>query len=212
MIGFEIQGLNDLQQQLDEAQEAFAELDGEIATISFNAADPASVDAAILDMQRAIDAKMARFDGNEMVESAVGEVKANFRDQILAQAAEARSAEEMKVADKHVDQATLRQIENTITDLRRAEYKSFGRHIKKLSRLLHSEDLDSISSELTTGVDLDQWIEAGDKTQGGMIGSAELEWPPDPKQEIGMGHPADRQLRRKSRQGRRLFPHVLLQR
>jgi hypothetical protein len=39
---------------------------------------------------------------------------------------------------------------------------------------------------LIEGVDLDAWIEAGEATQGGMVGSASLEWPSDTRQELGL--------------------------
>lgn len=84
-----------------------------------------------------------------------------------------------------VDQALLRQIENTITDLRRSEYNTFGRHIKKLSRLIHSPELETINTRLTADIDLQAWLDAGEATQGGMIGSATLEWPEDHQKEIG---------------------------
>ena len=35
-------------------------------------------------------------------------------------------------------------------------------------------------------MDLDAWIEAGEATQGGMVGSASLEWPSDARQELGL--------------------------
>jgi hypothetical protein len=57
-------------------------------------------------------------------------------------------------------------LENTVSDLHSAEYNTFGRHIKKLSRILHSETLEPISSSLIEGVDLDAWIKADKETQG----------------------------------------------
>ncbi len=47
----------------------------------------------------------------------------------------------------NVDQGLLRQIENTNTDLRRSEHNTFERHVKKLSRLLHSPELAEITDE-----------------------------------------------------------------
>jgi hypothetical protein len=35
-------------------------------------------------------------------------------------------------------------------------------------------------------VDLDAWIKAGEATQGGMVGSATLEWPSDQREELGL--------------------------
>lgn len=185
MVGIEIDGLGDLERCLEEASQAFSELDGEITTITFNAADPESIETAVLDMERAIDARMARYMGNEIVASMVSDMKTQYRDQIMTQAAEARSAEEQNVTEKNqVDQTLLRQIENSVTDLRRAEYNTFGRHIKKLARLLHSVELEQINQELTAEVDFPAWMAAGEAAQGG-LGSTELEWPEDHRQELG---------------------------
>ncbi|HAE54972.1 MAG: hypothetical protein CMI62_02975 [Parvibaculum sp.] len=85
----------------------------------------------------------------------------------------------------NIDASVLRQIENTINDLRRAEYNTFDRHIKKLARLLHSESLDPITRKLAEGIDIDAWLEAGYATQGGMVGSATLDWPETTEQELG---------------------------
>jgi hypothetical protein len=40
-----------------------------------------------------------------------------------------------------------------VSDLRLAEYNTFGRHIKKLSRILHSETLEHVSTALLEGVE-----------------------------------------------------------
>ena len=186
MAGFEIEGLNDLQRRLEEASEAFSELDGEITTLRFDPGDRTSVDAAILDMERAIDLKMARFSGNEIVASLIADMKSRYREEILSQAGKRTDMEDHDVSDGQIDQALLRQIENAITDLRRSEYNTFDRHIKKLDRLLRSPQLASINDELTAGIDVDAWLAAGEATQGSMVGSAQLEWPDDPCRELGM--------------------------
>jgi hypothetical protein len=76
-----------------------------------------------------------------------------------------------------VDPATLRQIENTIFDLQSSDYNIFDKHIKKLSRLLHSAELEPITNTLIAGLDLDQWIEAAVATGSQMAGTAKLDWP-----------------------------------
>ncbi len=89
MISFDIQGLAACSNSWRRPTRAFSELQGEIATISLNPADQASVDTAILDIERAIDLKMARFDRNEIVSSMIANMKAQYRDNILAQASAA---------------------------------------------------------------------------------------------------------------------------
>jgi predicted nucleotide-binding protein len=82
------------------------------------------------------------------------------------------------------DPGIVSQIENTVTDLRHADFNTFERHIKKLSRLLHSADLDGITRELVEGIDLDAWLQAGYSTSG-MTGSSRLEWPSETEKELG---------------------------
>lgn len=185
MIGFEIDGLAKLQQQLEEASEAAAELDGEITTLTINAADQASVDVAILDMERAIDLKMARFSNNDIVASMTADLKAQYREKILTQADALVNAEGVTLSRSYIDQGLLRQIENTITDLRRSEYNTFDRHIKKLNRLLNTPELASLNQELTDGIDIAAWIDAGEATSSSMVGSAKLAWPEDHRRELG---------------------------
>lgn len=84
-----------------------------------------------------------------------------------------------------VSPATLKQITDVIFDLQSADYNNFDKHIKKLSRLLHSPELGSITKRLTAGIDLDGWIEAGLRTRGGMAGSAKLDWPDEVEKELG---------------------------
>lgn len=65
-----------------------------------------------------------------------------------------------------------------MTDLRQAEANTFERHIKKLSRLLHSPDLDGTTRKLAEGIDLDAWEQ--------QCGRAKLEWPSEIEKELGI--------------------------
>jgi predicted nucleotide-binding protein len=84
-----------------------------------------------------------------------------------------------------IDPAIFRQIENTIFDLQSSDYNTFDRPIKKLARLLHSPELEPITGKLIEGIDLDAWIKVGKATQGGMVGSATLDWPTEQEKELG---------------------------
>jgi len=84
-----------------------------------------------------------------------------------------------------IDQRLLRQIKNTVNDLRSTDYPSFDRHIKKLAGLLHAPELVEITEKLTQGIDLDGWLEAGASKMSSMVGSGKLEWPADEPQELG---------------------------
>ena len=55
-MSFKITGLNVLQKNLDQAAKALGALDGELTTLKFNPDDPASVEAALVQMEGAIEA------------------------------------------------------------------------------------------------------------------------------------------------------------
>jgi hypothetical protein len=186
-MGFKIEGLDNLQREMKLLADFAEAIDGDIATVQFNPADPSSVEKAIADMKLAIDQKAAGFGSSAIVDGLVAQLKEKYEAEILARAAIARLKEEaIKVVGGSIDITIFRQIENTVSDLRSAEYNTFDRHIKKLSRILHSESLHPISAALVEGVDLDAWIKAGEATQGGMVGTASLEWPGDARQDLGL--------------------------
>jgi predicted nucleotide-binding protein len=186
-MSFKITGLDDLQREMKLMADVAEALDGDIATLSFNPADQTSVERAIADMKLAIDQKVSGFGGSATVHGLVAQLKQQYETEILSRAAAARLNDEANdVPNGPIDQTIFRQIENTVSDLRSAEFNTFDRHIKKLSRILHSETLEPVSATLIEGVDLDAWIKAGEATQGGMVGSASLEWPSDPRQELGL--------------------------
>jgi len=90
-MAFSITGLEALQSELNQATKALAVLDGEITTIRFNPDDPASVEAAIADVEQTIDAKIAPYSGSAMVENLAADMKKQYRDQILDRVAEAHA-------------------------------------------------------------------------------------------------------------------------
>jgi hypothetical protein len=83
-------GSNDLSKRLEEAQKAAKELDGLLGTIKFNAADSRDVDRAIKDMERAIDSKASRYRSNQLVKDITDKMKAQFREEILKMARDAK--------------------------------------------------------------------------------------------------------------------------
>jgi hypothetical protein len=181
-----ITGLSELQKTLGEASEAFRSLEGEITTLKFNPLDPVSVEAAITQVEHAIDGKIAPYRGNSVVENLAAEMKRKYGEQIHERAAAARLTEETNsVRNSQLDPNILRQIENTITDLRSSDYSNFGKHIKKLARILHSPELSPITDIIVEGIDIDAWLKAGLATQRSMVGSARLDWPGDIKKELG---------------------------
>jgi len=80
----------------------------------------------------------------------------------------------------------FRQINNAVLDLQSSDLQSYAAHLKRLGRLLQHPDLETSNATLTQGLDLDSFIKASEATQGGMVGSATLQWPEDDLQILGL--------------------------
>jgi hypothetical protein len=80
---------------LEEAAEGLKALEDEVITAEFDPDDPASVEAAIAHVDAVIDAKIARFRGNRLVEEAADAIKAECRANIFQQ-----------ITDRDVDRGT----------------------------------------------------------------------------------------------------------
>jgi predicted nucleotide-binding protein len=78
------------------------------------------------------------------------------------------------------------QINNAVLDLQGAQLQTYERPLKTLVRLLHGSNLEEINQSLIQGVDFDAFIAASEKTGGSIIGSAQLVWPEDEKQVLGL--------------------------
>ena len=174
--------------ELDRAQKALKSLEGTFAQVHFNPDDPRSINAAILKMEAEVDRRVSYSRGNSFVAELVAAVKAGFAEQIREKAAQHRAEQQSSedYDDMAADAMILRQIENTVDDLKWAEHNTFNRHIKRLSQLLHSEGLASDTDELLEKVDLPKFLEESHETQGGMVGSAHLVWPDEHEQQLGL--------------------------
>lgn len=84
-----ISGLDTLSKQLEEAQQALGELEGELS-VSFDPDDPASIEAAIQEADASIDAKVEPWADNPLVVQAVTGLKEQYRQAIIDRAAAAR--------------------------------------------------------------------------------------------------------------------------
>lgn len=84
-------GLDDLSRQIEELRKMAEALDGDIAKVSFDPQDPQSIELAIQKMEVAVDEKVGNYRNNEMVEGIVADIKEQYRQAILDQAAEART-------------------------------------------------------------------------------------------------------------------------
>lgn len=85
-----ITGLDKLQKELKEAEQALNELDGELGVVKFNPEDPASIEAAIQSVMRMIDNRVEPYAENPIVGSLADQMKESYRENILQKAAEAR--------------------------------------------------------------------------------------------------------------------------
>ena len=85
-----ITGLDKLTRELDEAQKAAEALDGELGTVRFNPSDPASIEAAIQEVERLVDERLDSYASNSIIGPLAEGMKEQYRAGILAKAAEAR--------------------------------------------------------------------------------------------------------------------------
>ena len=118
MFDIKITGLDELQRKLDEASQAFQALDGEMATLRFNPNDPGNIDGAIREMEAAVDAKVAPYAGNALVESVAQQLKEKYRSAILEKAAAARRAYYTRSFDyRHRARTCIRLYRWFLTDI-----------------------------------------------------------------------------------------------
>lgn len=80
----------------------------------------------------------------------------------------------------------FRKIDNTVLDLQASHYQTYEAELKKLARLLNDETLDIFNKKLIENVNLDEFLKKSKDTQGGMAGSAKLEWPDDDLKSLGL--------------------------
>jgi hypothetical protein len=85
-----IEGLDKLQRELAEAQKAFAEVDGELGSVSFDPESPASIEIAIITMEQLIDERLGTYSNNSLVGPMICEMKDKYRTAIIDRAAKAR--------------------------------------------------------------------------------------------------------------------------
>lgn len=70
----------------------------------------------------------------------------------------------------------LKKIDNTVLDLQASHFQTYEALLQKLARLLRYAELDCYNQKLIKNVNLDDFLQKSFKSQGGMIGSASLEW------------------------------------
>ena len=88
-----IDGLNKFTRKLKELEKAVADLDGNLANLTFDPHDPHSIEQAIQQFHTAIDEKTTNYAHNEMVVKISDELKEMGTTRILERAAAARLEE-----------------------------------------------------------------------------------------------------------------------
>lgn len=84
-----IRGFDKLRKTLAEAQDAFADLDGDVGKFTFNPSDPSSVANAIAAMERAVDERAGpNAASNPLVRQVLEGLKKKFRAHILSKVPE----------------------------------------------------------------------------------------------------------------------------
>lgn len=175
-----------MQRDLEQVSTAFSLLDGHLMTLHFDPLDPASVEAALAQVDQTIDEKIAPYHNNQIIKNLASQMKQKYQNQILDKVNGIRLESKGLDMNQGTAHVALSQIEDIVMDLRSANYQTFDRHIKKLSRLLHSDALKDFTDGLLEGADVDKFIEVAQATHSGMTGSAMLKWPENHQDELGL--------------------------
>lgn len=80
----------------------------------------------------------------------------------------------------------FKQINNAVLDLQAAQLQTYSRPLKRLAQLLAHPDLADTNAALTEGLNLADFLKKSEQTQGGMAGDAELLWPDNPEEILGL--------------------------
>ena len=79
---FKITGLDKLTREMDELAKFTKSIDGNLTTVTLDPDDPASVQAAVRQMEGAVDAKAAPYRSNKLVMDLASKSKEQFRQAI----------------------------------------------------------------------------------------------------------------------------------
>ncbi len=91
---FKITGLDNLSRDLEDAQKAISAMDGELGSVRFDPHDPASIEAAIQEVERLIDERFGSYASNPIIGPMAEGMKEQYRQGIIDKAAAARTGED----------------------------------------------------------------------------------------------------------------------
>lgn len=87
---FKITGLDGLTSNLEEAQKALEAMGEELGTVTFDPNDPASIEAAIQEVERLVDERLGAYARNPIIGPLAQQMKEKYRDGIIERASAAR--------------------------------------------------------------------------------------------------------------------------
>lgn len=91
---FKITGLDSLSRDLEDAQKAISAIDGELGSVRFDPYDPASIEAAIQEVEKLIDERLGSYASNPIIGPMAEGMKAQYRQGIVDTAAAERTGED----------------------------------------------------------------------------------------------------------------------
>lgn len=80
----------------------------------------------------------------------------------------------------------FKSINIAVLDLQSSHLQTYAHNLKRLARLLENDELAPINNALVGKANLDAFLKTSESSQGGMVGTAELAWPDDPEQVLGL--------------------------
>lgn len=83
-----------------------------------------------------------------------------------------------------MDPNLFQEINNAVLDLQSSQLQTYDRPLRKLGQLLTHPDLEQINAELTSGLNLQSFLEGA--RGGSMVGSHRLIWPDDSHKVLGL--------------------------
>lgn len=81
-----ITGLDKLTQQFKEAQKAIALLEGELGIVTFTPNDPASIEAAIQEVEDMVDSRLSPYSSNTIIGPIAKAMKEQYRTALIERA------------------------------------------------------------------------------------------------------------------------------
>lgn len=80
----------------------------------------------------------------------------------------------------------FKRVNNALFDMQAATSQTFEQHFRTFARLVADSSLELLNQTLTANLDVERFLEASSRSQGGMVGSARLAWPESSDEVLGL--------------------------